>query len=69
MNKQTNDGHTIINNSIKRVTIINGVKYPWNNKMRGNTITQVNGKIYIDGYELRNGNWVLSIKAVVNSVL
>lgn len=51
------DNHNIVSDSGKRVTIINGNEYPWVKGMKGNNMTQINGKSYIDGFELKNGEW------------
>ena len=34
----------LYSNSKDRVTIINNVKYPWRKEMKGNSITNINGK-------------------------
>ena len=57
MNYQCQNGNTSISDSTKRITIINGVEYPWIKGMRGNNTTQINERTYIDGYELKNGKW------------
>jgi hypothetical protein len=58
------NGHTCISNSTKRSTVVNGVEYKWNDNMKGNNTTQINGKVYIDGYELKNGEWKRTLKAL-----
>jgi hypothetical protein len=32
--------------------------------MKGNNSTQINGKVYIDGYELVDGKWTKTLKAL-----
>ncbi|WP_297419053.1 hypothetical protein [Clostridium sp.] len=55
---------TNISNSGERTTVINGVEYPWVKGMKGNSLTMINNKIYIDGYELKNGQWKRTLMAL-----
>lgn len=65
MNYQSNNGITTINSHDKKVTIINGVEYPWVKGMRGFSTTTVNNKVFIDGYELtKNGEWKRTLRAL-----
>jgi uncharacterized protein YxjI len=64
MNIQFSDGHSAIINARKRVTIINGKEIPFHPKMSGNSMTTINGKSYIDGFELINGEWKRTLKAL-----
>jgi hypothetical protein len=64
MNIQMQNDNTCISSSTKRSTIINGTEYKWNDKMKGNNSTQINGKVYIDGYELVDGKWTKTLKAL-----
>ena len=49
----------------KRITIINGVEYPWVKGMRGCSTTTINGKVFIDGFELnKNGQWKRTLRAL-----
>ena len=57
MNYQSYNGVSSVTDSSRRVTIINGVEYPWVKGMNGKSTSQINGKVYIDGYELKNGEW------------
>lgn len=43
--------------------IVNGVRME-KPKGAGNNVTVINGKVYIDGYELINGKWKRTIKAL-----
>lgn len=64
MNIQMQNGHTCISSSTKRSTSIDGIEYKWNDNMKGNNSTQINGKVYIDGYELIKGKWKKTLKAL-----
>lgn len=41
----------------KRVTISDNISYPWLSCMKGQFISTIGNKVYIDGYELKNGKW------------
>lgn len=56
---QLNNGIMVVGN---RVTI-NGEKMP-PCPTEGNKSTIIDGKVYIDGYELINGQWKRTIKAL-----
>lgn len=47
-----------------RRAIINGVEYPFLDKMKCNNITTINNKVYVDGYELVDGKWKRTLKAL-----
>ena len=65
MNYQKSNGVSTITDSSKRVTIINGVEYPWVRGMRGCSTTTINGKVFIDGFELnKNGEWKRTLRAL-----
>ena len=51
-----------ITNGSKKA-IVNGKEYPFIKGMNGNNITQINNKIYVDGYELKNGKWKKTLAA------
>lgn len=69
MNKSYMNNAIIINSANIKNTIINGVEYPWVNGMKGNSITTINNKVFIDGYELKkNGKWKITLRAVVYSI-
>jgi len=55
--------YSIVNTREKYVEI-NGYKYPFPRRMKGRTVSQVNGKIYIDGYEFKNGKFKKTLKAL-----
>ena len=57
MNYQSSNNITSVSDSSRKVTIINGVEYPWVKGMKGRSTSQINGKVYIDGYELKDGQW------------
>ena len=48
----------------KDKVIIGGNEYKIPSHIKTNNITMVNGKIYIGGYELVNGNWKITIKSI-----
>ena len=48
MNYQKRNGISTMSDSSKRVTIINGIEYPWVKGMRGCSTTTINGKVFID---------------------
>ena len=65
MNYQCSNGISVSTDSSRRVTIINGVEYHWKKGMRGFSNTTVNGKVFIDGYELtKKGEWEITLRAL-----
>lgn len=64
--KNINCNNGIINMTSvdKKVTIINGVEYQWDKKLKGNSITTINDKVFVDGYELINGKWKRTLRAL-----
>lgn len=54
----------IINDGFKRVTIIDNISYPWLSCMKGQFISTIGNKVYIDGYELKDGKWKKTIKGL-----
>lgn len=48
---------TVFVNSKERVVVMGSQVVPFHKNMRGNNITTINGKCYIDGYELVKGKW------------
>ena len=42
---------------------IDGVELP-PAPCKGNNLTTINGKVYIDGYEFKNGKWRKTLKAL-----
>ena len=68
MNYQSCNGVTCVSSTKKRITTINGVEYPWVKGMTGNCTTQINEKVYIDGYELKNGKWKKTCKALFHLI-
>jgi len=54
-----------ISDSVKRVTIVNGVEYPWVKGMRGRSSATINGRVFMDGFELdKNGKWKRTLRAL-----
>ena len=64
MNIQVSSNSNVVNDSKRKITIINGIEYPWRKEMTGNSCTTINSKVYIDGFELKNGKWERTIKAL-----
>jgi hypothetical protein len=48
----------------KRKIITNGISYDMPKGMKGNNSTIINDKIYIDGFELVDGEWKRTLKAL-----
>lgn len=55
----SNDGVVVIGNEVT----INGVKMP-PCPTKGRNSTVINNKVYIDGYELVNGKWKKTLRAL-----
>jgi len=64
MNIQISSNNNVVNDSKRKITIINGIEYPWRKEMTGNSCTIINSKVYIDGFELKNDKWKRTIKAL-----
>ena len=47
-----------------RIWINNEEVTPIPTKRRHHSITQIDGKIYVDGYEFKNGKWKRTLKAI-----
>lgn len=61
-NLHISDGSTVMMNGDK--VIINGVEYPKPGSKRCSNSTIINGKVYINGYELKNGKWKKTLRAI-----
>ena len=48
----------------QRKVIMNNIEYDMPKGMRGNNVTTINGKSYIDGFELVHGEWKRTLKAL-----
>lgn len=59
---QMSNGVTLIMSD--NTVIINGIEYSLPG--RGCNSTIINGKVFINGYELRNGKWKKTIRAIFN---
>lgn len=62
MNYQASNGNIVWLRETE--IVINGVKYPLPKKCKGNTITQINDKIYVNGYEFKDGKFKRTLKAL-----
>lgn len=56
------DGVIVIGN--ERIVYMNGKEIPFHPNMKGNNITTIDGKAYIDGFEYKNGKWKRTLKAL-----
>ncbi|EJW13918.1 hypothetical protein M5X00_26075 [Paenibacillus alvei] len=62
---QAHNQNGIVINANDKVVFRSGKKIEIPSYIRGNNITNINGKIYIDGYELLpNGKWKRTLKAM-----
>lgn len=61
--QDSNGNHTIINTKDKWIKV-NGVTYFIPYKIKCNNVTQIDGQIFIDGYEFKNGKFKHSLKAL-----
>lgn len=61
---QHNIIHHISINTKERTIFSDGKIYKIPKKIKGNNVTQINGRIYIDGYEFINGKFKRTIKAL-----
>ena len=59
LNIQINDNCTVIGNKV----IINGLELP-PVPSEGRNSTVINGNVYIDGYEFKNGKWQRTLMAL-----
>ena len=48
----------------QRKVIMNNIEYDMPKGMRGNNVATINGKSYIDGFELINEEWKRTLKAL-----
>ena len=60
--------NTQMNNNITTAVIsnrvwINGEEFPYC-PTKWHNVTQINGKVYIDGYEYKKGKWRRTLKAL-----
>ena len=50
--------------------IIDGKEYEYPNKrVKGHTIVQVDDKIFLDGYEFRDGRWKITIRSIFETLI
>ena len=59
MNIQINNNCIVVGNKV----IINGVELP-PVPSKGYSSTVIDGKVYIDGYEFKNGKWKRTLRAL-----
>lgn len=68
INYSSCNGVVNINDHGKRMTIVNDKEYPWLENMNGHSITTINDKTFIDGYELKNGKWKRTLRALFHLI-
>lgn len=56
-------GHVFINKETRKV-LIGSIEVDFHKKMSGSNVTRQNGKVYIDGFVLRNGKWKRTLPAI-----
>lgn len=57
-------GDGVIVSGGDRVVYINGREIPFHPKMKGNSITTIGKKVYIDGFEYQKGEWKRTLTAL-----
>lgn len=57
-------GNSIIIRQKERIVILGKEVIPFHEKMTGRSITTINGKSYIDGFELVDGKWKRTFTAL-----
>ena len=55
--------YSIVNSREKWIEI-NGVRYKFPKRVKGHSVSQVDNHIFIDGYELKDGKWKKTPRAV-----
>lgn len=60
-------GHVFINTKTRKV-LVGSQEVDFHKDMTGNKITNINGKVYIDGFKLRNGKWKRTFPALWHRV-
>jgi len=56
-------GGVLVNQS-KCTVVVDGKTYKFPKGVKGYNITTINSKVYIDGFELKNGVWKRTLKAL-----
>lgn len=64
LNYQVQNDTVVVSSIHKKVTIVDGIEYPWRKEMMGRSCTTINSKVYIDGFELKQGKWKRTLKAL-----
>ena len=64
MNKITYNNKTI--NTTSTGVFIDNIFIPYKKGMKGNATSIINGKIYVDGYELKAGKWKRTLMGLWN---
>ena len=61
--KMVIQGNVIVNQSNRTITVGDEI-YPFPKGVIGRSVTTINGKSYIDGYELVGGKWKKTLKGI-----
>lgn len=64
MNFQSNGSHSISVSQGKRKIVMDGTEYDMPKGMTGSSVTTINNKSFIDGFELVNGEWKRTLRAL-----
>ncbi|WP_368900716.1 hypothetical protein [Oceanobacillus oncorhynchi] len=64
MNNIQVEGDRVIVIGNEKVAYINGEKIPFHPTMKGNSITTIGNKVFIDGFEYKDGKWKRTLKAM-----
>lgn len=64
MNIQMSGNHCVSVNQREKKITLNGVTYDFPKGMKGRSVSTINGKTYIDGFELVNGVWKKTLKGL-----
>lgn len=62
---QTKYNNTTINTTSKGA-FIDDVFVPYKKGMKGNSVSIINGKVYVDGHEMKNGKWKMTLIGIWN---
>ena len=64
MDYQSNGRIIVYSNVQKRYTDIDGIRYYWRKEMTGRRCVITKSKVYIDGFEIKDGHWQRTLKAM-----
>lgn len=61
---QSNGRIIVYSNVQKRYTDIDGIRYYWRKEMTGRNCVTIKSKVYIDGFEIKDGHWKRTLRAM-----